>query len=141
MCRPEDRAIEKSVAEKLAKHTKCTYVRAGLSSVFDFALVREGKPLAIVEAKRRQMVFGKYPTIHLSVKKIDGCLANANTTRTTFIFAVQCDDGLYACTITDQMLKELPRKQGGRFDRAHLNISTDIEELLEIPIESFKRIP
>jgi len=143
MCRPRDRENEKDVAQTLSVHYGLGFILAGPDCAYDFTLVRPGEPPkveAVVEVKTRRMVFGDYATIHLSLNKVRYCLHAAESAGAQFVFAIKCDNGIYVTAITPEMFKSLPRKVGGRFDRLDRNISTDIEELLDIPISEFEKI-
>lgn len=97
----------------------------------------DGRRIAIVEVKERNMEWGRYPTVHLSLTKIVRCLEAAENAGADFYFAVMCKTGLYLAHLNPEEVLCLPRKQGGRFDRG---LAHDVETLVDIPITLFRRI-
>lgn len=96
-----------------------------------------GNVTDIIEIKYRNIFWGQFPTIHISEKKVIRCLEEAKRLGVGFHFAVLCESGLFMTRLNSAVLLNLPRKQGGRWDRG---LSSDVETLIDIPIGHFSKI-
>jgi len=101
---------------------------------FDFWARLGGRLVGIVEVKHRDMIWGDYPTIHVSLKKVRRCLEEARAVKVPFFFAVLCTSGLFVAQLGFENTASLSVKMGGRTDRG---ISKDVEQLVDIPLSYF----
>ena len=130
---------EADVASRIEARTPGVSCRVfGGDLDYDIQVCRKGRAVAIVEVKRRNIRFTQYPTIHISARKLEKCVTLAEDSGTKFFFVAYCDDGMNVVEVTREKLNRWPRKTGGRMDRAHLKITTDIEQLVDIPVSEFK---
>lgn len=138
MCRPIDRRNERLVADAMAAKYKLAVQQQTDERCYDFALYSGDKTRAIVEVKTRDIYWGQYPDIQVSQDKIENCIAAAAALGCPFLFVVKCETGIFEAQINT--LTGLKTSIGGRRDRMHLKISTDVERLVHFPINLFKRI-
>jgi hypothetical protein len=101
----------------------------------DFMGVRNGKVVAVIEVKRRNNEYKRYPTLILSLAKFNHGAEFYMVNGLKFIFAVQFDDGCYFYEY--QNGDKFPVGFGGRTDRGDVE---DIEPVVHIPIERMERL-
>ena len=139
MCRPIDRRNEAEVASAMGLKYSLKVVKQSDECCYDFALTTaDDRHRAIVEVKSRDIYWGQYPDIQVSHEKIARCLDTAARLGCPFLFVVKCETGIFEAQINT--LNGLKTSLGGRRDRMHLRISTDVERLVHFPINLFKRI-
>lgn len=140
MCRTIDRRNEAEVATAMGARYKLTPVLQDDECCYDFALVTKDTCTyrAVVEVKTRDIYWGEYPDIQVSQEKIERCISAAAALGCPFLFVVRCETGIYEAQINT--INGLKTSFGGRRDRLHLKISTDLESLVHIPVKLFRKI-
>lgn len=106
-------------------------------SCIDFFARWPDKRLGIIEIKRRMNLIGKYPTLLISKRKIDGAAGIADFLGIAFHLCVHWDDGIFSRQIKLSDLPTLRVDRGGRWDR---NDAGDIEDCYHLPTGTFERI-
>jgi hypothetical protein len=101
----------------------------------DWIIEREGKCVGWGEFKKRNMRWGQYPTVMLSVRKISDLIRLADICGKS-VFFVSVEDGLYFTTISP--LQDYQIEFGGRTSKTR-DIA-DIEPVAQIPLEEFKKV-
>jgi hypothetical protein len=102
----------------------------------DWIIEREGKCVGWGEFKKRNMRWGDYPTIMLSVRKVADLIRLADVHGKS-IFFVGAEDGLYFAEIGPMQNYEI--EFGGRTCKTRDN--ADVEPVAKIPITKFRKIP
>lgn len=139
MCSDTDVRNESEVGGVLAQAYKLNWLSSARDEHFDgYLQTVEGVTKAIVEVKRRNIWWGQHATIHLGEKKVRRCLSEAAKRRCAFLFAVRCDDGIYVIQL--HTLDGFEIREGGRFNRLHLGITTDQEMMVHFPLEKFTKV-
>lgn len=100
----------------------------------DWILIQDGKAKAFAELKCRNNPRDKYPTLMLSLHKWMHGKAMAQEIDGAFLVIVRWEDGIY---YHKQGWCEVSYGIGGRTDRSD---KEDVEPVVFIPIDSFKRI-
>ena len=129
--------VETSAKAKLEKAFGVTLNKLPISYNADFAVFKSNELIGFIEFRRRNMLHSKYPTIMLSYKKLLNMISLCSLTGTKSKFVVEFDDGIYYFDvpfIIDNSWVEF----GGR--TVQQRDSADIELIVQIPIENFKRI-
>lgn len=139
MCRPEDRRNERIVSTHMAAIYRLKVVPQSDECCYDFLLTtNDGKPVAVVEVKTRNMYWGQYDDLAVSYKKLEECLEVSTSLGVPFVFVVMCETGIFESQINT--LEGLKTSIGGRTDRLHLGIKTDVEKRAHIPNKLFRKI-
>lgn len=129
----EDLANEQQVAKFLSEKWGCTFKKLPISYHIDWVVMRD-KPQAFVELKCRKNESKKYPTLLLSLNKWMRGKELSKELGIPFIVAVKWTDGVFFHTAGSA---DVSYGFGGRTDRED---SQDIEPVVLIPVENFKRI-
>lgn len=126
----QDLFRERQLAVKAGRSWRCKMVKQNKFNQFDYAATRDGCVVAFIELRVRSTPFLKYPTMIISVSKLQAAQSMHMATGLPCIFLVQWSD----CAGFTDMLKQHPVRIGGRTDRNDL---ADVEALAEIPMEDF----
>jgi hypothetical protein len=140
MSRPQyesesDLANERSAAEIIEPAWNVRLSKLPKSYGADWIIEREGKCIGWGEFKKRNMRWGQYPTIMLSVRKIADLIRLADI-RGKSVFFVSVEDGLYFTMVSP--LKDYEIEFGGRTSKTR--DTADIEPVAQIPIAEFRKI-
>lgn len=131
---PDATRHELLVAAKLKEHFQWECVTTPQFCHYDLIASKGDKVIAIVEVKHRNITIQRHPTIHVSATKLYRCLATAEEMGIGFVFAVSCDTGMYAASLTRFAVDQMHREEGGRRDRG---LKHDIEVMVHIPTDLF----
>ena len=101
----------------------------------DFAMCDGEEITSWIEVKCRKNKFRQYPTLAISITKLMAGLAFEQKTGLPFFLVVHWPDFLGYIRI--QSLSDFKILKGGRTDR---NDNADIEPMVHIPIEMFKKL-
>ena len=94
---------------------------------------KTNSPVGWVEVKCRNINWGQYPTLHISVHKVADLMTLAEASGLPAFIAVQMND----CLVAHKIAHPYPVVFGGRTDR---NDPEDMEPVFDIPFSSFKRV-
>lgn len=139
----DNRLNEVRAFPRIAKHfsgdTRLRYEKMPPMSFADAALVdRKDKVHAYIEYKKRNMVWGKYPTIMLSASKFLK-LHQMEDLGVGAYFVVEDNEGrLYALDLQSPLLR-MSVEWGGR--TAKTRDPYDVETVCHFPITQFTEIP
>lgn len=134
----EDLANEKTAFVDIKKHFKVTGNKLPKQYRLDFILYNKGSVWAVVEYKcRRGIKTDTYPDIILSCAKFMEGKRWVRDFRCKFYFVVEFSDGLYCVELTYLDTGYAVVTRGGRTDRDDWQ---DIEPVIRIPIDNFKRL-
>ena len=101
----------------------------------DWMIERDGVHVGWGEYRRRDLEWGQYPTIMLSVRKVCDLIRLADVAGKSLFF-VEANDGLRYVQIvaSDQFAVEM----GGRTCRTR--DAADVEPVVQIPVDRFKLV-
>jgi hypothetical protein len=124
---------ERRVAEEIGGHWACILRKNPDQYRLDFTCYRDERAVAFAEIKCRDITFDQYDTIILSLSKVMAANLMHMTTSLPAFLIVEFTDALaYA-----DLLRLRPVTVGGRVDRGD---SQDMEPVIHIPIEDFRKI-
>lgn len=129
----EDLANEQQVANFLSNKWKCKLKKLPMSYHVDWIVMRD-EPEAILELKCRKNESTRYTTLLLSLNKWMRGKELSKELGIPFIIVVRWTDGLFFHTVGSATVKH---GFGGRTDRED---SQDVEPVVLIPVDTFKRI-
>jgi len=125
-----DRANEKSVADILSIAWKCRTCQVPRFYPCDLVAYRNGQAKALIEIKRRRIVRGKYPTLHIGLNKVTHLYSLSVVSGLPAFIVAALDDAVLAHKVTPPY----GVVSGGRFDR---NDKDDQEPVCEIDFNDF----
>jgi hypothetical protein len=131
-----DLANERSAAEVIEPAWGVRLSKLPKSYGADWIIERDGKCVGWGEFKKRNMRWGDYPTIMLSVRKVADLIGLADV-HGKAIFFVGVEDGLYFTEINP--IEQYEIEFGGRTCKTRDR--GDIEPVVKIPITKFRKIP
>ena len=132
----ETLANEVEAAKRIEQRWKCTLDKLPRSYEIDFAASRPGFGIvAWIEYKRRDMAWGQYPTIMLSVRKVDALRRFARLAGSSF-FVVEDRTGEIRFARIDGQHWDSFVEFGGRTRQTR--DTADIEPIVKIQLERFK---
>lgn len=101
----------------------------------DWMIERDGSHVGWGEYKRRNMVWGQYPTVVLSVRKVVDLIRLADVAGRSLFF-VEANDGIrYASVLAHDQFRIT---MGGRTCRTR--DAADVEPVVQIPVDRFKPV-
>ena len=127
---------EYSCIERLMSAWKCDAHKLPISYQLDYMLERDRKPAGWCEIKCRNNTSTTYPTLMLSLSKMDRGIRFFKSTGLPFIVVASMQDGDFWYTYKE--LHKLPIKWGGRTKNVRDN--QDSEPVVHIPMSLFKRV-
>lgn len=129
-----DRSNEESVIGVIAKLSMCDHMKLPKAYRADYVLIKNGRPVCIVEIKCRNVSIDKYETIMISAHKRMECVMLANELRCEVRLVIRYTDGIYAIDF-----KQEPdwSSVGGRWDR---NDQQDVEIVHHYKTARLKKI-
>ena len=132
----ETLANEVEAAKRIEQRWNCTLDKLPRSYEIDFAASRPGFGIvAWIEYKRREMQWGQYPTIMLSVRKVDALHRFARLAGSSF-FVVEDRTGEIRFSRIDGQYWDNFVEFGGRTRQTR--DTADIEPIVKIQLERFK---
>lgn len=129
-----DRSEEVAVAARLAELFGLSPKKLPESYTVDYALIDGGGVVKLlVEVKRRKVRWNTYPTLLLSMRKVDVARGMSDRSGLPALLAVQWDDRLGLVRLRED---EPPGRitYGGRQDRRDWQ---DLEPCYQIPLDAF----
>jgi hypothetical protein len=127
----QDRDRELKAAMRMAHQLQCQTARLPRAYPADWAIVRpDGTLRAIVEIKVRNVTMDRYPTLILSVRKVNECMGMAMRFGFGFMILASYSDVLAYIILTPEKLKDMRVTMLGRTDR---DDKGDIEPVVHIP--------
>jgi hypothetical protein len=130
----DDLHNERNIVEKLSIRWGCYAIKLPLRYGFDFGLLRNGRMMAAVEIKKRDVTSTTYPDIILSLAKAE-CGERFRKWGIIPMFVVEFQDGIYKHRIS--LNHQYKIDMGGRQDRGDWQ---DMEPVIHIPMKLFKRV-
>ncbi len=138
----DDRGRERAAFGFIQEKTGATLVKLPKTYTVDFAALRDGKVVSFGEYKYRNMAWGDYKTIVLSLKKFLAATQLYETTmyRTYFYVEDKNGDIRYVDITTASRLNGAPRTVtvGGRTKLTR--DFNDIEPVCHIPVNQFSKL-
>jgi hypothetical protein len=92
--RDHDRVAQAQAVGALARATGTEAMPTPPLTFYDYEMLRDGKPVAIVEVKRRYNRISKYPTYKIGTRKLNEVQNEADSRDMIGIILVQWDDAL-----------------------------------------------
>jgi hypothetical protein len=133
--------LENDVANELAKSWNCTHGSMGKFTSFDKFMIRDGKPVALVEIRvRANSSFDKFPNAILDMDKFLSLIVAEITLKLPCFYVLKYTDGIYYVRIGELPAKELSQKVMGRQDRVDMGVKNDNRPVLIIPNVYFKKL-
>ena len=129
----EDRENERKITAYLLDAWGFELRKLPKSYRADFAAMKGDEFKAIVETKRRYFKHGRFPDIIMSVQKFLYARDLAHFLGVPFIFVVWLDDGVYHASLHENYEVSFKGRTKNTRD------SEDIEPVIHIPIEHFKK--
>jgi hypothetical protein len=88
------------------------------------------------QTKCRRINFGQYSTMFIDLKKVEAAFKRWTETGKPVFWAIEFDDGISAYADLCWNSEDRYTGKGGRLDRSDPN---DIDDVLHIPIDQFRR--
>lgn len=130
----QDRAREREVMAALEARSGLKARQMPLRYPVDIAVLNaDGKIRSFVEVKRRNISYGQYDHLHLSVEKVVYMKLLTEATSIPVHLCAYLKDGMYLTQITDEF--NAPIEIGGRVDRGDPD---DVEPVYCIPWGVFR---
>jgi hypothetical protein len=138
----EDRNKEANVANQIANYWLLTVVKLKPACEIDFALIRSGVVVAIMEVKCRNYSYKKLDELGglmLSCHKMSALRRWHSNFPLGVAIAIQLTDGIYVWSIkSEEAFEKFSKiKMMGRMDRGDVQ---DIEPCVIIPMNKFRKI-
>jgi len=131
----EDKEREEALRDRVARKWKVDMKEIPSTYCLDWAIARDEKIVAWVEAKCRKHIYGKYPTYMIAMKKWNAFREFNATSHLKGFLIVEFTDGDYWLDTAD--VEEQYFAIGGRKDR---NLKKDLEPCVFFDIKYFKRL-
>ena len=134
-----DRRAEERICAVLAKSRGYTFQRLGTAAPFDCWMMKDGLPVAVVEAKRRGHRFLKYRTEYLDLHKWLMLMQVEMLSKVEGLYALGCEDGVFVCRVGFVPVgdDEIRLEVTGRTDRGR---DSDRRPTLAIPHRYFQKV-
>ena len=132
-----DKEHEEEVAQIIGRAWRCQVHEYGRLAPIDYYAERDGRLVGLLELKSRTHVHDKYPTVFLNSRKWLVLTMASLGMAVPGIFVVRFIDGLYWIPIAQVDARNIT--MGGT--KKIVKSRTDIEPVIEVPIEDFEEIP
>ena len=140
-CTPADRAREQAVVDRFVAFLKRTATgfkwdgcHLGQDAAADALIMRNDRPVAMVEIKNRTGSGARYQTWHIAKDKLDRCMAHCAKEGIQFILLMVWDGEMFFIRGDHIPMSDI--RMGGRSDRNDVH---DQEQMVHIPQGLFKR--
>lgn len=130
--------VEQAVITFVSSCWSCEAHKMPISYKLDYMLTREKEAKAFVEIKSRNMKWGQFPTIFLSLSKVQAAHDLTKTTGLTCFFVVHADPDVYWIDLNDLIGRGDLITFGGR--TRNTRDSADVEPVFNIPVDMFRRL-
>ena len=130
----QDTERENQVLARLQEAWNCNIVRTGYLDAWDGFAVRNGRSVAVLELKNRNISINDYPTILVSLHKWWRLVNLAREMHIAPLFVVNYKDALAWVDLRE--VDASRHEVRGRTDRT--NAPSDIEPCLLVPVEDLK---
>jgi hypothetical protein len=137
----EDLIRESEVAQAIAdrKGDEWAKVPAHYAHFCDVVFIRKGEIVCYCEVRCRNMKWGQYPDILMSVHKWNSGVSLVASTRKPWLFAVSVEEGIFGFLLKpDEDVPSLRQSFAGRTKQQRDN--ADIEPVIHLPISSFNML-
>jgi hypothetical protein len=129
-----DRGHESRITGRISQKFKCTFEKLPIKMGMDYAAVRNGKAVAFLEIKRRNVSSCMYPTYMISVHKLMMAKSLSELTALPCYLFVEWTDRTGFIKLPPP---NMTIRIGGRSDR---NDADDIEPVSHFPIGDFRSL-
>jgi hypothetical protein len=137
---PEDLKNERDIADHVSHVWKISLVKMHLKHYIDFMAFRDGKAVAVVEARRRFNLANKYPTFFISLAKWNKGIEYFKTNNLEFCLVICWDDGMQYYKYKDGDDFEIEMGGSQPWNKSWRGDAQDYEPVIHIPMGRFVRI-
>jgi hypothetical protein len=134
---PEDRAIQRAVADEVERKWKCKICEFGALSSVDWYAQRLERLVGVLELKARKHPREKFPTVFLNVRKWLALQMAAIGLGVPGLFVVRFEDGVFWIKLNAID----PRKMRiAGWSEARARAANDIEPVIEVPVDELRKL-
>ena len=133
-----DRSNELSAITRMADAFSVEFAKLPISYRMDYAVIKGGQISGFVEVKSRNMTWGQYPNVILSMSKVEKACSYFDLLKLPSLLLVATTDGLIHYT----HMHDVPSNSKLEFSGRTVNTrdSADIEPCYHIPNERFSKL-
>ena len=131
-------SVEQAVIEFVSLCWSCEAHKMPISYKLDYMLTRGKESKSFVEIKSRNMKWGQFPTIFLSLSKVQAAQDLSSTSGLPCFFVVHADPDVYWIDFSDLIGRGDLITFGGR--TRNTRDSADVEPVYNIPVTMFRRL-
>lgn len=131
-----DVTSENEISALLEREWGCEMRRFGLLAPLDWYSTRAGRLVGVLELKTRSHPFAQFPTVFLNVRKWLALTLASTGLGVPALFVVRWADSLGWCSVAD--VDARVHRIGGCSRR--VKSDSDIEPVIEVPVELFRKI-